>query len=60
MIIIIKVNQLINKLFDIQFPDAPVTFKLISGTGPVHIHGQHLLGDYDLEEMDEGKELINN
>ncbi|CAO1430673.1 unnamed protein product [Diamesa hyperborea] len=38
----------------LEFPDAPVTFKLISGTGPVHIHGQHLLGDYDLEEMDEG------
>lgn len=26
----------------LEFPDPPVTFKLIEGTGPVHIHGQYI------------------
>lgn len=33
----------------VEFPDAPVTFKLIQGTGPVHIHGQHLICDESVE-----------
>lgn len=37
---------------DLEFPDAPVTFKLIEGSGPVHIHGQHLPGTL-LEEIEE-------
>ena len=34
----------------LEFPDGPVTFKLISGAGPVHLHG--LLGSGANEEVD--------
>lgn len=50
----------------LEFPDAPVTFKLIQGSGPVHIHGHHLLGDYDAADMDDleeeglGEEEVND
>jgi nucleophosmin 3 len=38
----------------LEFPDAPVTFKLTQGSGPVHINGHHLLGDFDgIEDMEE-------
>lgn len=37
----------------LEFPDSPVTFKLIQGSGPVHIHGHHLLGEYEMDEEDE-------
>lgn len=40
----------------LEFPDAPVTFKLIQGAGPVHIHGHHLLGDFDGADMDDIEE----
>lgn len=40
----------------LEFPDAPVTFRLIQGAGPVHIHGHHLLGDYDTGDMDDLEE----
>lgn len=31
---------------DLSFPDPPVTFTLIKGSGPVHIVGHNLLGMY--------------
>ncbi|GJQ75851.1 hypothetical protein Trydic_g17919 [Trypoxylus dichotomus] len=31
-------------LLDLSFPDPPVTFSLVQGTGPVHIIGHHLMG----------------
>jgi len=38
----------------LEFPDHPVTFKLIQGSGPVHINGHHLLGDIEsLEDFEE-------
>lgn len=40
----------------LEFPDAPVTFKLIQGTGPVHIHGHHLLGEFDAADMEDLEE----
>lgn len=33
----------------LEFPDAPVTFKLVEGNGPVYIHGQQLPGNYEIE-----------
>lgn len=33
----------------VEFPDAPVTFKLIQGSGPVYIHGQHLICDESVD-----------
>ncbi len=43
----------------LEFPDAPVKFKLIQGKGPVYIHGHHLVGvdDADIEEEIEDEEL---
>ncbi|XP_063978306.1 nucleoplasmin-like protein isoform X4 [Diachasmimorpha longicaudata] len=39
---------------DLSFPDPPVTFTLIKGSGPVHIVGHNLLEFDDLEdEMEE-------
>ena len=31
-------------LLDLLFPDPPVTFKLIKGSGPVHLLGNHSVG----------------
>ena len=40
----------------LEFPDAPVTFRLIRGSGPVHINGHHLLGDFDSADMEDLEE----
>ncbi|KAL7022486.1 hypothetical protein ACKWTF_012264 [Chironomus riparius] len=37
----------------LEFPDAPIKFTLIQGEGPVHIHGHHLIGDIDTDEIEE-------
>ncbi|KAJ2940019.1 hypothetical protein O0L34_g14052 [Tuta absoluta] len=55
---VLKVGESRHVRLDIEFPDAPVTFELIQGSGPVHILGQHLLGALveefeDMEEMEE-------
>lgn len=39
---------------ELDFPDSPVTFKLIEGNGPVYIVGQHLVEEFgDMEEIEE-------
>lgn len=43
-------------LLDLSFPDPPVTFSLIQGSGPVHIIGHHLIGS-PMEEFDEMDEI---
>lgn len=43
-------------LLDVSFPDPPVTFSLIQGSGPVHVIGHHLIGG-PIEEFDEMDEL---
>lgn len=43
-------------LLDLSFPDPPVTFTLVQGSGPVHIIGHHLIGG-PIEEFDEMDEL---
>lgn len=43
-------------LLDLSFPDPPVTFSLVQGTGPVHIIGHHLIGS-PIEEFDEMDEM---
>ncbi|XP_034837154.1 nucleoplasmin-like protein isoform X2 [Maniola jurtina] len=55
---ILKVGETRQVRLHIEFPDAPVTFTLIQGSGPVHLIGQHLLGALveefeDMEEMEE-------
>ena len=43
-------------MLDLSFPDPPVTFSLVQGSGPVHIIGHHLIGS-PLEEMEEFEEM---
>lgn len=46
-------------LLDLSFPDPPVTFSLIQGTGPVHIIGHHLIGGpfEEFEHVDDFDEI---
>lgn len=37
----------------LEFPDPPVTFKLVQGTGPVYVHGQQVPGNYEIEDTTE-------
>ncbi|XP_075986450.1 nucleoplasmin-like protein isoform X2 [Anticarsia gemmatalis] len=55
---VLKAGEQRHARLDIEFPDAPVTFTLVQGSGPVHLIGQHLLGALveefeDMEEMEE-------
>lgn len=34
----------------LEFPDPPVTFKLVEGSGPIYIHGQQVPGNYEIED----------
>ncbi|XP_020293343.1 nucleoplasmin-like protein isoform X4 [Pseudomyrmex gracilis] len=47
-----KTSQII---LDLSFPDPPVTFTLVKGSGPVHIVGHNLLGEHidEMEYMDD-------
>lgn len=44
----------------LDFPDMPVTFKLVEGDGPVYVHGLQVPGNYELESTDglEEEELV--
>lgn len=62
-------------VLDVLFPDPPVTFKLVKGSGPVHLIGNHSIGsgetledddevdeddlEFDEEDMDEIEEMQN-
>lgn len=37
----------------LEFPDPPVTFKLVEGNGPIYIHGQQVPGNYEIEDTTE-------
>lgn len=37
----------------LEFPDPPVTFKLVEGSGPIYIHGQQVPGNYEIEDTTE-------
>lgn len=37
----------------LEFPDPPVTFKLVEGNGPVYVHGQTVPGNYEIEDTTE-------
>uniref|UniRef100_A0A6B2EF99 Putative nucleoplasmin n=1 Tax=Phlebotomus kandelakii TaxID=1109342 RepID=A0A6B2EF99_9DIPT len=57
---VLKVGESRSISMEMEFPDAPITFKLVQGGGPVHIHGHHLIREAseaeDLMEMQEGEE----
>ncbi|CAG9760922.1 unnamed protein product [Ceutorhynchus assimilis] len=45
-----------SQALDLSFPDPPITFTLVKGSGPVHIMGHHLIGG-PIEEFDELDEM---
>ncbi|XP_059612207.1 nucleoplasmin-like protein [Phlebotomus argentipes] len=49
-IAVLKVGELRSVSMELEFPDAPVTFKLVQGQSPVHILGHHLIGESSEEE----------
>ncbi|GAB0097752.1 Nucleoplasmin-like protein [Sergentomyia squamirostris] len=59
-IAVLKAGETRSISMELEFPDAPVTFKLVKGTGPVHIHGHHLIREASeaelMGEMQEGEE----
>ncbi|KAL4711588.1 hypothetical protein ACJJTC_003605 [Scirpophaga incertulas] len=61
-IAVLKAGETRHARLDIEFPDAPITFTLIQGAGPVHLIGQYMVGAVveefeDMEEMEE--ELVD-
>lgn len=61
-IAILKAGEIRQARLDLDFPDSPVTFTLVEGSGPVHIHGQHLseVEEFDIEDIEEmGEEMVD-
>lgn len=45
----------------LEFPDSPVTFHLVEGSGPVYIHGQQVPGNYEIDDNTElSEEEVRN
>lgn len=51
-IAILKVGETRSVQTVLEFPDAPVTFKLVEGSGPVYIHGQQIPSHYEIESIE--------
>lgn len=45
-IALLEMGKTAQIILDLSFPDPPVTFTLVKGSGPVHIVGHNLLGKY--------------
>jgi nucleophosmin 3 len=57
-IALLEMGKTAQIILDLSFPDPPVTFTLVNGSGPVHIVGHNLLGTHieefeDMEDMEE-------
>ena len=50
---VLKAGSIQQVLLDLTFPDAPVTFSLVQGNGPVHLIGNHAIGGPVDEEIDD-------
>lgn len=59
-IAVLKVGEARTSMVNLEFPEAPVTFKLIEGAGPVYIHGNIISAyvEHAEEVEDECMELI--
>lgn len=55
-IAVLKVGECRAVQLNLEFPESPVTFKLIEGNGPVYIHCQHVPRAYE-EEFEEIEEM---
>lgn len=50
-ITVLKAGSQHQSLLDLLFPDPPVTFKLVRGSGPIHLLGNHSVGSKYFEEI---------
>jgi nucleophosmin 3 len=53
-IAVLKAGETRHCVLDLEFPEGPVTFTLTSGSGPVYLHGTHILGA-EAEDGDDGE-----
>lgn len=51
-IALLEMGKTAQIILDLSFPDPPVTFTLVKGSGPVHIVGHNLLGAH-IDEFDD-------
>ncbi|KAL0109724.1 hypothetical protein PUN28_014627 [Cardiocondyla obscurior] len=51
-IALLEMGKTAQIILDLSFPDPPVTFTLVKGSGPVHIVGHNLLGAH-IEEFED-------
>jgi nucleophosmin 3 len=56
-IAVLKSGETRHCVLDLEFPEGPVTFTLTSGSGPVYLHGTHILGAENDEADMDGEEL---
>lgn len=54
-IAVLKVGETRSLMTDLEFPDSPVIFRLIEGSGPVHLLGQQIPFTY--EDFGDGEEI---
>ncbi|XP_078048794.1 nucleoplasmin-like protein isoform X1 [Augochlora pura] len=60
-IALLEMGKTAQIILDLSFPDPPVTFTLVKGSGPVHIVGHNLLGTHmeEFDDMDDEMEEEN-
>ncbi|XP_076636116.1 uncharacterized protein LOC143349078 isoform X2 [Colletes latitarsis] len=60
-IALLEIGKTAQIILDLSFPDPPVTFTLVKGSGPVHIVGHNLLGTHmeEFDDMDDEMEEEN-
>nr|KAF7425236.1 hypothetical protein H0235_007674 [Vespula pensylvanica] len=58
-IALLEMGKTAQIILDLSFPDPPVTFTLVKGSGPVHIVGHNLLGTH-MEEFDDMDEELED
>ncbi|XP_018308009.1 nucleoplasmin-like protein isoform X1 [Mycetomoellerius zeteki] len=56
-IALLEMGKTAQIILDLSFPDPPVTFTLVKGSGPVHIVGHNLLGGHIEEFVDMDDEV---
>lgn len=55
-IAVLKVGETRSLMTNLEFPEAPVCFKLVEGNGPVYIHGNSV--PVYLEQVDEAEDEV--
>ncbi|KAL1137669.1 hypothetical protein AAG570_009365 [Ranatra chinensis] len=59
-IAVMKGGQQSQAVLDLLFPDPPVTFHLVKGSGPIHLLGNHTVGTGELVGDDDEDEDLED